>query len=263
MTIKWEQLQDIRIEVQSGGAMCYNHNRYSLGEEQDSLYVFVGGGSRELWYYSTSQGVWNTEEEPTPHEQWGGSSITSGRSRPGRSQYLYAIFGASDDGHWILRLRPGWNAHWRFGDNLPGWISQGCAITCDPAVDWAYLLMDYFPPEYNTNFFLNRAPWSDEDETEGSQSVVILPTIQKPKISYHQDRIEIRYTTDTHGRVSIKVYDLLGKPVKTLLADNIEKGEHRILWDKTDNSLRKIPCGIYFITIDNEGKPERVKVVIR
>ena len=54
-----------------------------------------------------------------------------------------------------------------------------------------------------------------------------------------------------------------GKQIKTLNFNKVEKGEHQIIWDKTDNYLRKIPCGIYFIAIDNEGKPERVKVVIR
>jgi hypothetical protein len=53
-----------------------------------------------------------------------------------------------------------------------------------------------------------------------------------------------------------------GKRGKTLLSVKVKKVEHRITWDKTNNSNKKIASGVYFITIVKEGRPEGLKAII-
>ena len=44
----------------------------------------------------------------------------------------------------------------------------------------------------------------------------------------------------------LKIYDLLGKEVKTLI-DGVQKaGKHSVVWDATDDSGQVIPPGIYY-----------------
>ncbi len=109
-------------------------------------------------------------------------------------------------------------------------------------------------------FYYNPFPWSIE---EGPQTQKTIDLSQKTRISYDFDKIVIHYSTDAVTHVGIQIYDLMGKRVKTLLSTDIGKGEHQVVWDKTNNSNRKVTKGVYFITIDKENKKEGLKVIIR
>jgi hypothetical protein len=123
------------------------------------------------------------------------------------------------------------------------------------------LAYQIYVPDYNTNFFICPNPGSDEKE--GALSSGILPITQKSKVLSYPNGVEIRYFTETQSRVRIQVYDLSGKMVKTLISEEVQKGDHRVIWNRTDNSNRKVASGIYLITIDKENTPERLKVIIR
>jgi len=59
--------------------------------------------------------------------------------------------------------------------------------------------------------------------------------------------------------VTIKVYDLLGKEISTLVSDQISKGNHKIKWNATDFS-----SGIYFYSIEaGEYKQTRKLVLMK
>jgi len=57
-----------------------------------------------------------------------------------------------------------------------------------------------------------------------------------------------------------EIYNLF---ISNTASENIGKGEQQIIWNKTDNSNRRVADGVYFIAIEKENKPERVKVIIR
>jgi hypothetical protein len=54
----------------------------------------------------------------------------------------------------------------------------------------------------------------------------------------------IRYSLPKSGMVSLKIYDILGKEVKTLLNENKEAGYHQITFDAGN-----LASGIYFYTL--------------
>ena len=56
----------------------------------------------------------------------------------------------------------------------------------------------------------------------------------------------IEYEILQKTKVVLKIYDLLGKEVKTLI-DGVQKaGKHSVVWDATDDSGQVIPPGIYY-----------------
>ncbi len=59
----------------------------------------------------------------------------------------------------------------------------------------------------------------------------------------------IRYTLPKNGHVTIKIYDILGKEVRTLIDIPQEIGYHTIRWDGHDNSGTLIASGIYYYTL--------------
>lgn len=56
---------------------------------------------------------------------------------------------------------------------------------------------------------------------------------------------EISYTLPEKCRVSIDVYDMTGRLVKTLFSGQAAQGEHQVVWKGVDNSNRTVSSGIY------------------
>ncbi|HSL88295.1 MAG TPA: FG-GAP-like repeat-containing protein, partial [Ignavibacteriaceae bacterium] len=59
----------------------------------------------------------------------------------------------------------------------------------------------------------------------------------------------LRFKIPIEDRVTIKVFNILGKEIKTLLDETRQSGEHLITWDGNDSDGNKMPSGIYFITM--------------
>jgi len=62
--------------------------------------------------------------------------------------------------------------------------------------------------------------------------------------------VVIRYDVPFDSRVSIRVYDVSGKLVKTLVDGEVEAGYRRVLWKGMDSRGRRVARGIYFVRMD-------------
>jgi hypothetical protein len=56
----------------------------------------------------------------------------------------------------------------------------------------------------------------------------------------------INYSITTPCRVTLKVYNILGKLVTTLINERKLTGTHNVRWDGKDANGRQVPSGIYF-----------------
>jgi hypothetical protein len=60
----------------------------------------------------------------------------------------------------------------------------------------------------------------------------------------------ISFMLPVNSRVSLRVYDALGREVRTLLAnEEREKGIGSVVWDGRDNAGRTVASGTYFYTL--------------
>ena len=75
----------------------------------------------------------------------------------------------------------------------------------------------------------------------------------------------IRYQLPAAGRVSIKVFDLTGKQVKTLVNEAMPAGYYRAVWDGRDARGAAVATGVYFyrITVDNAFVQTRKMVLMK
>ncbi len=71
----------------------------------------------------------------------------------------------------------------------------------------------------------------------------------------------ISFSIPEDTKVNLKVYNIKGQVVKTLLKEQIESGEHRITWDGKDNNNKQVASGIYFYKI-SAGKETKVKKML-
>jgi hypothetical protein len=63
----------------------------------------------------------------------------------------------------------------------------------------------------------------------------------------------IRYSVWSPGRVELKVYDVTGRLVRSLVSGYRTPGAYSIDWDGRDNASNELPSGIYFGRLDCRG----------
>jgi len=71
----------------------------------------------------------------------------------------------------------------------------------------------------------------------------------------------IAYTLATPASVSVTVYDVAGRPVRTVKAQHEPSGDHDAMWDGLNDRRRPAPAGVYFIRVLASGVAETARVV--
>ncbi len=95
---------------------------------------------------------------------------------------------------------------------------------------------------------------------------------QKPEISkliLHQNypnpykhNTTISYAIPKSGTVSLKIYNIKGQLVKTVVNEHKEKGYYTEIWDGRNDNGKKLANGIYFYKIKIEGKSKVKKMLL-
>jgi len=63
----------------------------------------------------------------------------------------------------------------------------------------------------------------------------------------------IEYSVAVSGRVTVRVYDLAGRVVRTLVDGDVEPGEHKVVWDGTTDAGLRAASGVYFLKMETAG----------
>lgn len=64
------------------------------------------------------------------------------------------------------------------------------------------------------------------------------------------------------SRTTLKIYNLKGQEIRTLIDSYLEAGPLNILWDGTDNSGAAVSTGLYFYTLETEEKALSRKMIL-
>jgi hypothetical protein len=72
----------------------------------------------------------------------------------------------------------------------------------------------------------------------------------------------IKYQVPTAGRVSIKVYNLLGQEVRSLAGEVKNAGSYEIKWNGNDAENRKVSSGVYIVQLQAGSQTASVKIVV-
>ncbi|MFH0778472.1 MAG: FlgD immunoglobulin-like domain containing protein, partial [Candidatus Eisenbacteria bacterium] len=62
-------------------------------------------------------------------------------------------------------------------------------------------------------------------------------------------------------RVSVRVFDVTSRLVKTLFRGELPSGHYSVEWDGRNEKGRRVPSGVYFVRLEAEGTLRTVKVV--
>ena len=72
----------------------------------------------------------------------------------------------------------------------------------------------------------------------------------------------LRYSLPRPGPVALRIYDLRGRIVRTLLSEWQGAGDHAVSWDGRDDASREIPSGVYLQRLTFGGKSTSKKIAI-
>lgn len=70
------------------------------------------------------------------------------------------------------------------------------------------------------------------------------------------------YSLPKRGLVSLAVYDLLGRKVRTLLHKDVQAGAHAASWDGRSKDGAAMPSGIYIIRLESHNHVQAIKVTL-
>lgn len=101
------------------------------------------------------------------------------------------------------------------------------------------------------NAVVSYVVWSGpgvDEEADVGGSFVLSQNYPNPFTKY----TTISYELPTKGNVSLKVYDLTGSIVKTLVNSSQRIGSYNVSWDGKNEIGRKMPAGIYFYRLETE-----------
>lgn len=72
----------------------------------------------------------------------------------------------------------------------------------------------------------------------------------------------VRFSIAKEGIAKIKVYNSLGKEIKTLLEEQLSPGEYNIHWEAQDKYGNPLPSGIYFISLQTDNVFKTTKTIL-
>jgi hypothetical protein len=77
--------------------------------------------------------------------------------------------------------------------------------------------------------------------------------------------ITVSYTLPEGGsamRASIRIYDIQGRLVRTLLDRAEASGQHSLIWDGLGDEARRLAAGVYFAQLESQSRRSIVKVIL-
>ncbi|MGH7455689.1 MAG: FlgD immunoglobulin-like domain containing protein, partial [bacterium] len=72
----------------------------------------------------------------------------------------------------------------------------------------------------------------------------------------------IRFMLKTRSQVTLKIYNLLGNEIRTLLSAPLTPGSYQAQWDGRDNLSRPVASGIYIYRMTADGQVQSRRMLL-
>jgi hypothetical protein len=90
---------------------------------------------------------------------------------------------------------------------------------------------------------------------------VAAPRIYAARPNPFGGTTEIPFALPAPARVSVRVYDVAGRLVRTLLDATRPEGAGRAEWDGKDAAGRSVPAGVYFVKLTTPGGERTARMI--
>jgi hypothetical protein len=132
----------------------------------------------------------------------------------------------------------GFGIEFMAGDLLP---TRTYATGASDRVDFVANIMEYFEKE----------PTGPGTGVESGG--VFVTRLGSARPNPFNPRTTFAYSLAGRSRVTIRVYDLSGRVVRTLVDGTVEPGEYAAVWDGTTDTDQRAASGVYFVKMEGSG----------
>lgn len=148
-------------------------------------------------------------------------------------------------------------------------LSGNCSTNpyfCDPSArEFALASLSYCLPENNSCGALIGAHGWGCDQPTGTDEKTIPRAGARLASNYpnpFNPSTTILFSTGERGFVSLRIYDIRGRLIKSLLDDERPAGDHFATWDGRDMKNAEASSGVYFIRLEVSGHMLCRKIVL-
>lgn len=103
---------------------------------------------------------------------------------------------------------------------------------------------------------------SDEDRGGVVRAFELEQSYPNPFVPIDNNTIAIRYYLTEAAAVTLRIYDVLGREIQTLIEHREPAGERLVMWNGVDARGSKVPNGIYFYRLQAGSHFEVKKIVL-
>lgn len=97
----------------------------------------------------------------------------------------------------------------------------------------------------------------EENSVDAPKTVTLNQNLPNPVVN----RTTISYSIPQAGQVNLKIYDVTGKLVRTLVNETQKAGLNEVMWDKKTDNGTTVSSGAYFYRLDVKGHNPVTKVM--
>ena len=98
-----------------------------------------------------------------------------------------------------------------------------------------------------------------------SESIVnVLPDIfalYQNSPNPFKDHTRVKFAIPKRCHVTLKLYDVSGKYVRTLINGELNPGYYTVIWDGRDDLNRRVSRGVYFMVLEAEDVKKTLKLL--
>jgi hypothetical protein len=101
---------------------------------------------------------------------------------------------------------------------------------------------------------------------EITQGMALVPSGMAPRVlparpNPFTDATDISYEVPAPKHVTLRVYSVTGKLVRTLVDATVSQGVHRAPWNGRDSAGRVVSSGIYFVKLSDGSAESTIRIM--
>jgi hypothetical protein len=255
----WQPLLDIPCDVDDGAVIAYDSG--SIDDNYRSILALPGGSTNVFYRYKIGANTWTQLASATDEEEEDGTCLTTRTPSYEGLPLVMARF--STQGRYDVPSQ-----YSGLNDDWTDWVVQGDDLHRSdfprPMVYSSMVLgggLMYMLPGGTDNekdFYQVIAPGAGE----GGEGGASRAREGNAHAIAGSDGIEVEYQLPAAARVRATLHDAVGRQVSSLDAGEMQRGVHRLRWDRDDKG-RGLSAGAYFVFLDLGAEQARLKAVVK
>ena len=141
-----------------------------------------------------------------------------------------------------------------------GWQLFSFDLAVDPVIGWVNGNGALDGPMVSLDSFQMKKAEATAVEPQSVDQVPLQYSLSQNYPNPFNAETRVRYSIGTEGYVSLRVYNVTGQLVKTLVDDQRMVGEYTAAWNGTDEQGQALASGVYFCRMESGDWTKTIKM---